>query len=78
MGRRLVRDYEHTLGEILMGLSNENHAHAIQIAEIPKLVRGYDLVKKRHVQNVEKYYQELLDRFRTLNDNKKHKSAWKK
>ena len=49
-----------------------NYATAVQLAEIPEQIRGFDVVKKRHVEVAEKNRQELLERFRTVEDNISH------
>ena len=72
MERRLIREYEELLEELISGLKPGNHATAVQLAEIPEQIRGFDVVKKRHVEVAEKNRQELLERFRTVEDNISH------
>ena len=42
--RRLIREYEQTIDELLTGLSKKNHTLAVEIARIPEQIRGYDLI----------------------------------
>ena len=72
MERRLIREYEELLEELITGLKPGNHVTAVQLAEIPEQIRGFDVVKKRHVEVAEKNRQELLERFRTVEDNISH------
>ena len=72
MERRLILEYEELLEELISGLKSGNYATAVQLAEIPEQIRGFDVVKKRHVQVAEKNRQELLERFRTVEDNISH------
>ena len=72
MERRLIREYEELLEELISGLKPGNYATAVQLAEIPEQIRGFDVVKKRHVEVAEKNRQELLERFRTVEDNISH------
>jgi len=64
MERSLIQEYEKTIEELLRGLSKKNHVLAIEIAKIPEQIRGYDLVKQRHVDSVKLHEQELLEEFR--------------
>ena len=72
MERRLIREYEELLEELISGLKPGNYATAVQLAEIPEQIRGFDVVKKLHVEVAEKNRQELLERFRTVEDNISH------
>jgi indolepyruvate ferredoxin oxidoreductase len=63
--RKLIVDYEATVGEILERLSRENHALAVEIASIPEHIRGYGHVKRRHLDAAQKKKTELLAQFRT-------------
>ena len=77
MERRLICEYEELLEELISGLKLGNYATAVQLAEIPEQIRGFDVVKKRHVEVAEKNRQELLERFRTVEDNISHKQPVK-
>jgi indolepyruvate ferredoxin oxidoreductase len=62
--RKLIVDYEATVGEILERLSRENHALAIEIASIPEHIRGFGHVKRRHLDSAKKKKAELVAQFR--------------
>ncbi|MEL0020982.1 MAG: DUF6537 domain-containing protein, partial [Rickettsiales bacterium] len=50
MERKLASDYETTMKEIAEGLTHDNHALAMQIANVPERIRGYGHVKERHLE----------------------------
>ncbi len=62
--RQLIADYERTLDELLEGLTAENCELAVQIASIPELIRGFDLVKEQHLEQARSKQAELLQAFR--------------
>ena len=76
MERQLIKDYELTLEKLLRGLSKKNHDVAIEIAKIPEMIRGYDLVKNRNVKSAKSQEKELLDDFLKLTRrSEKHEKA---
>jgi indolepyruvate ferredoxin oxidoreductase len=60
----LVEEYENVVDELLRDLALENHELAIQIAEIPEHVRGFDTVKDLHMEAAKEKEAELLAAFR--------------
>jgi indolepyruvate ferredoxin oxidoreductase len=62
--RKLIRDYEALLGEIVANLTPQNHALAVGLAAIPQKIRGFGHVKARHLDIAKKEEAELLARFR--------------
>jgi indolepyruvate ferredoxin oxidoreductase len=62
--RGLVAEYEATLEELLDGLVAENLDLAVQIASIPEMVRGFDLVKEQHLVQAREKQAELLQALR--------------
>ncbi|MBX6321040.1 MAG: hypothetical protein IRY94_04355, partial [Rhodospirillaceae bacterium] len=44
--RRLVRDYEALVLQLIDGLSRERHSLAVDIAAVPERIRGYGHVKR--------------------------------
>jgi indolepyruvate ferredoxin oxidoreductase len=58
--RKLIRDYEAVVEELLQGLSPENHALAVEIAAIPEHIRGFGHVKARHLEPAKRREAELL------------------
>jgi len=47
--RRLIKEYEATIEQILRDLTNDNHGLAMEIASLPDQIRGYGHVKTRHI-----------------------------
>ncbi len=64
MERRLITEYQNTVGTLLAGLTPENHALAIEIAALPEDIRGFGHVKQRHLAAAKKREVELLEKFR--------------
>ncbi|AWM89221.1 indolepyruvate ferredoxin oxidoreductase family protein [Microvirga sp. 17 mud 1-3] len=62
--RRLVRDYEALLQEILSRLDADNHATAVGLASLPQKIRGFGHVKERNLKAAKAEEAELLARFR--------------
>jgi indolepyruvate ferredoxin oxidoreductase len=62
--RRLIRDYEKLLAEILDKLTSGNHAVAVGLASIPDKIRGFGHIKARHLEAAKKEEAELLARLR--------------
>ena len=60
----LLAEYETTLDELLRELSLENRELAVQIAEIPEHIRGFDTVKDDQLTSAKEKEAELLDAFR--------------
>ena len=70
MERRLISEYENMTEELIRNLNLANHSLAVQLAEIPDQIRGFDRVKRRHVHDASKNRELLLSRFRELSENK--------
>ncbi|MBP2311969.1 indolepyruvate ferredoxin oxidoreductase family protein [Azospirillum soli] len=64
MERRLIVEYETTMGEVLHGLTRENLATAVEIARLPLEMRGYGHVKNRNVEAAKAKEAKLLETFR--------------
>jgi len=62
--RRLIREYEATLSELLERLDSGNHKLAVEIAGIPDRIRGFGHVKRRNLEDAKKSEAELLAAFR--------------
>jgi len=60
----LVGDYETVLDELTRGLAPDNLDLAVQIAQIPEHIRGFDTVKDSHLAIAKEKEAELLDAFR--------------
>ena len=61
--RSLVGEYRAVVGQLLSGLTPDNHALAVEIAALPDLVRGYEEVKLGNVAAYRDRAAELLARF---------------
>ena len=62
--RGLIDDYERVMDEVLAGLKPDNLDLAVQIASLPESVRGFELVKESHLEDVQAKQTELLTAFR--------------
>jgi indolepyruvate ferredoxin oxidoreductase len=62
--RRLIREYEAHVEEILAGLSRENRGLAVEIASLPEHVRGFESVKEEQLAKARLREAELLKAFR--------------
>jgi indolepyruvate ferredoxin oxidoreductase len=47
--RTLIREYEDMVGRTLSKLTPDNHATALELLELPDLIRGYEEIKLRNV-----------------------------
>ena len=63
MERALIGEYEDCVGQLLAGLTPQNHALAVEIASLPEDMRGFGYIKKRNVEAARKKRDELLARF---------------
>jgi indolepyruvate ferredoxin oxidoreductase len=61
--RRLVRDYEARVEELLAGLSPDGFDVAVEIARMPEHVRGFDTVKEEQLAQAREKEAELLAAF---------------
>jgi indolepyruvate ferredoxin oxidoreductase len=62
--RKLIEDYEATLGEVVARLTPENHHLAVGLAAIPEKIRGFGHVKQRHLAVAKADEAALLEQFR--------------
>ena len=62
--RDLIVQYRADMQEVLLGLSGDNHALAVEIACLPETMRGYGHVKERSVVATRLRRQDLLQRWR--------------
>ena len=56
--RNLITEYVETIASVCAGLGPSNHATAVEIAELPDMVRGYESIKER---NVQRYHERLAE-----------------
>ncbi len=64
MERRLIVEYEMVLEELARGLDGDNHALAVELAELPDQIRGYGHVKAGKFQAAKAREAELLAAWR--------------
>ena len=62
--RKLIADYEATLGEVLAKLTPENHHLAVGIAVIPEKIRGFGHIKQKHLIAAKADEAALLEQYR--------------
>ncbi len=60
MERRLIGDYQKTMETVLAGLDHENHALALEIANLPQQMRGFGHIKDANVAQALARQAELL------------------
>lgn len=59
--RQLIHQYRDMVGTCLEGLSTRTHATAVQLAELPDLIRGYEEIKLANVETYHAAVAELLE-----------------
>ncbi len=64
MERQLIVDYRKTVEELIAGLDSDNHRLAVEIADLPKMMRGFGHIKETNVKRVKAQEAELLDAWR--------------
>ena len=62
--RALVSEYEDLVGEALTHLEPGTHAVAVELCELPDVIRGYEEIKLRNVMLFRKRAEPLLKRLR--------------
>ena len=62
--RALVTEYEDLVGEALTHLEPGKHAVAVELCELPDVIRGYEEIKLRNVMLFRKRAEPLLKRLR--------------
>ena len=65
MERRMIRDYEKLIGEILGKLDAANAGVATELARLPLQVRGFGHVKLANAERVAEEREVLLGQFRS-------------
>jgi indolepyruvate ferredoxin oxidoreductase len=62
--RRLIRDYERTLDELVTGLGPDTRELAVAIASLPERIRGFDLVKEHQLEEARRVEEGLRAEWR--------------
>jgi len=70
--RRLIREYEKMLDQLLAGLDQDNYQTATAIAELPMQIRGYGHVKLASAEKARALQDQLWESF---NDPERHQTA---
>jgi indolepyruvate ferredoxin oxidoreductase len=60
--RELIREYDEMIGEALARLTPDSHATALELLELPDVIRGYEEIKLRNVALFRKRAQPLRKR----------------
>jgi len=63
--KKLIQAYSATIEELLDALDPQNHELAVEIAGLPKLIRGYGFIKQESMRTYEQEHQGLMDAWRT-------------
>lgn len=61
--RQLIEDYESTILYLIKNLKDNNYQSAVEIASIPELIRGYDIVKEESVEKAKKLQIQHMNDF---------------
>jgi indolepyruvate ferredoxin oxidoreductase len=61
--RALIREYEDTIARLLVDLTPQNHAVAIEIASLPEEIRGYGHIKASNIDAARKKRDQLQSAF---------------
>ena len=66
MERALIGEYVASIEEVLAKLNADNHALALEIANLPDAVKGFGHVKARNVMAVRSKWDGLMEKWRNL------------
>ncbi|HMJ97005.1 MAG TPA: DUF6537 domain-containing protein, partial [Thermoleophilaceae bacterium] len=66
--RELIDEYERGVGEALTHLTHDTHATAVELLELPDVIRGYEEIKLRNVVLYRKRSEALLKRLQRESD----------
>jgi indolepyruvate ferredoxin oxidoreductase len=61
--RQLIREYRHLIESLLPGLNEGNYDIAVQIAELPDMIRGYEAIKLTSVAKFRRQVEDLRRQF---------------
>ncbi len=65
--RALIQEYMDAVNELLVSLNSNNHALAIQMANVPEQIKGFGHVKEKHLAAAMVQWQNSMDAFRKSN-----------
>lgn len=66
--RRLVAEYKETIDTVLSELSNANLSEAVEIADLPDMVRGYESIKLASVERYRAATARAIGRFLSISE----------
>ena len=64
MERQLIGAYQATIDQVLATLDQNNHAMAVQIAQVPESMRGFGHIKEKNVKAARERTASLLAAYR--------------
>ena len=64
MERALIGEYVASIEEVLAKLNLDNHALALEIANLPDAIKGYGHVKARNVSATRSKWNGLMEKWR--------------
>ena len=62
--RALIQEYKDAVQELLVSLTTQNHALAVNVAKVPEQIKGFGHVKERHIEAAMLQWQNNMDLFR--------------
>jgi indolepyruvate ferredoxin oxidoreductase len=62
--RRLIDDYRSAIESIAGILSPDRYDRATELAGLPEIVRGYEEIKLRNVEEFDRRLKELMDQLK--------------
>ncbi|MDT4858862.1 hypothetical protein FQZ97_933510 [compost metagenome] len=62
--RALIGEYRVCVEELLQGLNADNHALALEIANLPEQIKGFGHVKERHLAAARSRWSGLMAQWR--------------
>ena len=62
--RALIQEYMDAIKELLLSLTQENHALAVNMANVPEQIKGFGHVKEKHIAAAMIQWQNHMDAFR--------------
>ncbi len=68
MERRLISDYQETMETLMTSLNPDNHRVAIQIASVPRQIRGYGHIKERNLEHARQEEAALVQKYDHASD----------
>ncbi|MGI9493347.1 MAG: DUF6537 domain-containing protein, partial [Geminicoccaceae bacterium] len=66
--RRLIDEYERTLNVILPTLSPERHQTAVELANVPEMIRGFGPIKAAAIERAEQRKRDLFETYNSIDE----------